>query len=115
MRLYQFTLPTHTNNRLSYEFARKQWAAEAVKIAGGVTVPQTFCDGVWKNDAGDEFKDQVALYTVACDELSADKLTAAAFRLFPDQEAFLVVDLGEARILPRPVRSEVLPSAADAA
>jgi hypothetical protein len=106
VRLWQFTLPTHTNNRLSYEFARKQWAAEAVKLAGGVTVPQTFCDGVWRGDNGDEFRDQVALYTVAADADVADKLLAAAFRLFPDQEAFLRVDLGEASIIPRPARIE---------
>lgn len=101
MKLYQFTLPTHDNRGLTYELARKRWAAQAVKLAGGVTAPLTFREGTWKGEDR-EFKETVAEYTVACDELTYAALLAFAFDNFPDQEAIFTAELGEAAINSRP-------------
>lgn len=101
MKLYQFTLPIHSNNGLSYELARKQWAAEALKLAGGVTAPLTFREGTWKGEDRD-YRELVAEYTVACTPKVYDALLAFAFDKFPDQEAIFTVELGEAAINSRP-------------
>lgn len=101
MRLYQFTLPCHTNAGLSYAQARKDWEAYALTYAGGFTRPQAFSDGVWKNTEGNTYKDVVIPYHVACDRIEFVTLLAHAFHLFPDQEAIFTADLGEATIHPR--------------
>jgi hypothetical protein len=101
MRLYLFTLPVRTNAGLSCELARKRWAADALKLAGGVTEPLAFAKGVWEGD-GLTYREEVAEYKVACDKPVFAKLLASAFANFPDQEAIFTADLGEATIHARP-------------
>jgi hypothetical protein len=101
MRLFQFTLPVHTNAGLSYELARKRFSREAVKLAGGITEPETLHRGVWQGE-GRTYRELVAVYQVACDQETADKLLAVAWDAFPDQEALFVADLGPAVIHTRP-------------
>jgi hypothetical protein len=101
MRLYLFTLPVRTNAGLSCELARKRWAADALKLAGGVTEPQAFHKGVW--NGGDlTYREEVAEYKVACDKPTFAKLLASAFANFPDHEEIFTADLGEAAINARP-------------
>ena len=102
MRLYLFTLPVRTNAGLTYELPRKRWAAEALRLCGGVTEPQGFHKGVWK-DGDRTYREEVAEYKVATDKATAAKLLAFAFEQFPDQEAIFTADLGEAHIHARPV------------
>lgn len=95
MRLYLFTLPVRTNAGLTCELPRKRWAAEALKLAGGVTEPQGFHKGVWSN--GDQtYREEVAEYKVACDKPTFTALLSFAFTQFPDQAAIFTADLGEA-------------------
>jgi hypothetical protein len=101
MRLYLFTLPVRTNAGLTCELPRKRWAAEALRLAGGVTEPQAFNRGVWEGD-GRTYREEVAEYKVACDKPAFAKLLAFAFEQFPDQEAIFTADLGEASINMRP-------------
>lgn len=101
-RLYLFTLPVRTNTGLTCELARKRWAAEALKLCGGVTEPQSFHKGVWDNGDGQTYREEVAEYKVACDAKVFAKLLAFAFDQFPDQEAIFTADLGEASIHTRP-------------
>lgn len=102
MKLYQFTLPTHTNAGLSYEGARKRWEAHAIAAAGGITKPQGFSEGVWR-DGGREYKETVALYSVACEPATFKLLLAHAFECFPDQLAIFTVELGSANVNERPL------------
>lgn len=101
MKLYQFTLPTHTNAGLSYELARKRWEQHAIAAAGGITRAPGFAEGVWR-DQGREYKETVALYTVACEVSTFKLLLAHAFECFPDQLAIFTVELGEAYVNERP-------------
>lgn len=101
MKLYQFTLPIHSNQGLSYELARKRWAAQALKLAGGVTAPLTFREGTWTGEDR-TYKELVAEYTVACTPAVYDDLLSFAFDQFPDQEAIFTVEIGEASINARP-------------
>lgn len=100
MHLYRFTLPTHTNAGLSYELARKGFSREALTVAGGFT-EQPIAQGVWEGDAR-TYRETVVSYDVATNEEGSAKLLAAAFRLFPDQEALFVADLGPCAIHSRP-------------
>lgn len=97
-RLYLFSLPVRTNAGLTCELARKRWAAEALKLAGGVTEPQAFHKGVWDNGDGQTYREEVAEYKVATDKDTFAKLLAFAFDQFPDQEAIFTADLGAASI-----------------
>lgn len=100
MKLYQFNLPTNTNGGLSYELARKAWEKVALEAAGGYTLAG-FSTGVWKGEAR-IYKETMAIYTVACAPGVLATLEAAFWRLFPDQEALFVADLGPAYITQRP-------------
>lgn len=102
--LYQFNIPTNTNAGLSYELARKSWAAEALTLAGGYTLLPGFAEGFWKGEGSPRvYKDTMAIYHVACDPVVLKALKVAFWRLFPDQEALFLADLGPAYIEPRPV------------
>jgi hypothetical protein len=107
MRLYLFTLPVRTNAGLTCELPRKRWAAEALKVAGGVTEPQAFNKGVWANGDGQTYREEVAEYKVATDKAGFARLLAFAFDQFPDQEAIFTADLGEASIHTRPAAGKV--------
>ncbi|HLZ23656.1 MAG TPA: hypothetical protein VKQ30_16215 [Ktedonobacterales bacterium] len=102
LTMYRFFLPLATNAGLSTEHARKAWEAEALKLAGGFTL-NAFADGVWKSpDAPRVFKDRIAPYDVACEPRVGAALEDAFWRLFPDQEALALVNLGPASIISRP-------------
>ncbi len=101
-RLYLFTLPVRTNAGLTCELARKRWAAEALKLCGGVTEPQSFHKGVRDNGDGQTYREEVAEYKVATDKATFARLLAFAFDQFPDQEAIFTADLGECAIHTRP-------------
>lgn len=100
MHLFRFTLPTHTNAGLSYELARKAFSREALKVAGGFT-EQPIAQGVWEGDSR-TYRETVVCYDVATDTGGSQALLEAAFRLFPDQEAIFVADLGSCAIHARP-------------
>lgn len=103
MKLYQFTIPTHTNSGLSYEAARKAWETEALRIAGGYTKPDSYSRGAWRDPAtGRVYLDQVIPYAIACERNVRDVLEVTFWHLFPDQEALLVTCLGDATIRERP-------------
>lgn len=102
MKLYQFTLPTHTNAGLSYELARKRWEAHAIAAAGGITKAPGFSEGVWRS-GGRDYRETVALYTVACEPATFKLLLAHAFDMFPDQLAIFTVELGNANVNERPL------------
>lgn len=102
MRLYQFNLPTHTNEGRNTEQARKNWALEALERAGGFTeLPRA--RGVWRGDERD-YDEGVIAYQVACSDDVRGQLLDAAFLYFPDQEAIFFADLGPASIVVRASR-----------
>lgn len=106
LNLYQFNLPTNTNAGLSYERARSDWAAEALKLAGGYTLAPGFALGFWKGSGPRVYKDTVAVYQVACDTVILAALKVAFWRLFPDQEALFCADLGPAYLEDRPTEQQ---------
>lgn len=97
LTMYRFFLPLATNAGLSTELARKGWEKVALATAGGFTM-NAFADGVWRNEAGREFKDRIAPYDVALEPAKLPELVGAFWRLFPDQEALAFTRLGEARL-----------------
>lgn len=101
MKLYQFNIPTNTNAGLSYELARKSWEKVALEAAGGFTLAPGFSTGVWTGEAR-TYRETMAIYTVACEPPVRAILEGAFWRLFPDQEAMFVADLGPAYITSRP-------------
>ncbi len=101
INLYQFNLPTNTNAGLTYGPARTSWEAEALKLAGGYTLAPGFASGVWKGESR-VYKETIAVYQVACEPRVGAALEDAFWRLFPDQEALFVADLGPASIINRP-------------
>lgn len=101
LKLYRFTLPLATNAGLSTEKARKDWEQEALKLAGGFTL-LPFADGAWRDDTGRTMKDRVALYEVGCAPKIGLALADCFWRLFPDQEALFIAQLGTASNTLRP-------------
>ncbi len=102
MALYQFNLPEQTNDGLSsYDAAREAWENAALAEAGGFTdLGKQF--GAWRDPAtGAVYRETMHAYQVATTRDVADNLATRAFELFPDQLAFFVAELGEARIVER--------------
>jgi len=107
LNLYQFNLPTNTNAGLSYEKARNDWAAKALELAGGYTLLPGFALGFWKAPGSPRiYKDTIAVYQVACVSRVAGLLLAEFWKLFPDQEAAFMADLGPASIIDRPAQAD---------
>lgn len=103
INLIQFNIPTNTNAGLSYELARKSWEKEALALAGGYTLAPGFSQGVYTGVVPPTiYRETMAIYTVACEPRVAELLEGVFWRLFPDQEALFVADLGPASIIARP-------------
>lgn len=104
IKLYQFAIPTNTNEGLSYELSRKAFENTALREAGGYTQLSGFAQGVWLSVGPPEraIKGQLALYHVAALPEVADKLVEAFWPLFPDQQALFIAELGPAYVHNRP-------------
>lgn len=98
--LFQFLLPTHTNEGRSYEHARKAFKAEALKIAGGYT-SLPFAEGNWKGPDGRIYPEHMEPVQIGCTAEIAAKLVEAMLRIFPDQQAVSIMQLGEIEIVSR--------------
>jgi len=96
--LYQFLLPVRSNNgAISYEKARIAWEKLALTNAGGFTYLGQH-QGVWQSPTAVAVRDDIHLYQVLCDQAAAHLLYGEAFKLFPDQEAFLLAEIGSGDI-----------------
>ena len=99
MQLYQFILPVRSNDgRQSYEKARIAWVSRAVDIAGGITECGTM-QGAYRMASGDIAREEVATYLVASSSNGREELIRLAFKLFPDQEALYVSEIGTTTII----------------
>lgn len=102
MRLYQFILPVRSNDgRTSYEKARATWTAAAIDMAGGITECGGAWQGAYRMSSGDIVREEVAVYLIACSVADREELVRLAFKLFPDQEALYVSDVGSTDIISR--------------
>jgi hypothetical protein len=99
--LFQFLLPTHTNEGRSYEHARKAFKQEALKVAGGYTA-LAFVEGNWKGPDGRIYPEGMEPIQIGCTVDQCSKLAEAMFRLFPDQRAISIMAIGEIEIMERP-------------
>ena len=95
-RLWEFQLPEATNAGDPYVLSLHEWEDTALGHAGGYTrLPAG--DGFWR-DGQVTYQDRMVLYRVLCDRDTMQTLLDAAFRLFPDQTAIFVADIGTATI-----------------
>lgn len=95
MKLYQFTLPTHTNNGLTYERSRETWETHVLEHAGRFTRPSTFDNLVIGGHERRPMRMSCAQYQVMCEPDLALWLGERALELFGDQDRIGIVQLGE--------------------
>lgn len=98
MKLFEIALPVFENNGRSYEASLLAWEELALERAGGFTRRP---DGVgqWGDcDRGRIYEDVMRPYHVACSAETMAALLADAFKLFPDQVAIFVAEIGTATI-----------------
>jgi hypothetical protein len=97
-RVYQFALPTDDNAGAGYQLALTLWEQQALDLAGGFT-DLGERPGSWRGDGGAIYSEIMQWYEVATDVTTKNRLMREAVRLFPDQKAFYVSELGRAEIV----------------
>jgi hypothetical protein len=97
LNFYTIALPFFDNAGDTYAEAHSAWLRYAASAAGGYTVlPRV--TGVWIDDAGKRYVDELVQYQIACDEETWRELVVCAFILFPDQKAVFHARIGTATI-----------------
>lgn len=102
MKLFEIAVPTKANDGASYDVALSMWEDVVLKTAGGFTrMPDV--DGYWRDPSnGKLYKDRMRGYRVALGGYhERDTLVREAFKIFPDQVAIFVSEIGSATIVNR--------------
>jgi|SRR5665213_1245927 len=100
MKTVQFTIPTRSNDgRMVYD--RERFENSALSFGGGFTYFGEVSGG-WIGKDGAVQREQMYVYQVAGFDGAIEGLILHLPRLFPDQQAFYVLELGEANMILNP-------------
>lgn len=101
LTLFEIQLPQRDNAGRFTTLALKAFEQEALTVAGGFSRCAPI-EGAWRDGAeGKDYYDTMIPYRIACTRLQFTRLRGAAFRLFPDQIAIMVAEIGTAEIIMR--------------
>lgn len=101
LKTYLFLAPAHRNDGGSYEGARVAFEMHCVRTLGGIT-QAPIVQGQWYSEkSGRVMRDTTIPYYISCESSAIAGIMEHAFKLFPDQEALFVTELGGAYILSR--------------